>query len=172
MTFKSTFNQAMKGYITALILGSMGSLVADAAIAQPIYSISVPAQSMVLLAQTSSIQGSWVLRNMTEPPFPTPMVPSKELTADFSNGRVTGTGGCNRFNGGYKTTGSQINIGPLASTFMACEEGVMTQEGRYLKAMQAATRFQVSGENLEIFYKTDEGEGVLRFSSKSVRGLW
>ena len=169
MTFKAMPNQVIKSYIAALILGSMGSMVADATIAQQSLQTDQP---IFTLAQTSSIQGSWVLRNMTEPPFPTPMVPSGELTADFSNGRVTGTGGCNRFNGGYKTTGSQLSIGALASTFKACEEAVMTQEGRYLKALQAASRFQVSGDNLEIFYKTDEGEGVLRFSSKSVRGLW
>ena len=169
MTFRLISNRAMKGCVAALILGSM---IAGSAIAQQVQSANGLARPVFTLAQTASIQGSWVLRNMTEPPFPTPMVPSTELTADFSNGRVTGTGGCNRFNGGYKTTGSQIKIGLLASTFMACEEGIMTQEGRYLKALQAATRFQVSGENLEIFYKTDEGEGVLRFSSKSVRGLW
>lgn len=172
MRLNSTSSQIINSSILAVLVGFMGSVPTEAAIAQQILQDDATAHIPWHLAQASSIQGNWVLRNMTEPPFPTPMVPSGELTADFSNGRLAGTGGCNQFKGSYKITGNGITVSPLASTFKACEEAVMTQEGRYLKALQAATRFQVSGDSLEIFYKTDEGEGVLRFSSKSVRGLW
>jgi heat shock protein HslJ len=125
------------------------------------------------IAQSSTLSGSWRLANMTESPFPTPMVPSTDLTADFSGGRISGTGGCNRFNGSYKIKeNNQLSIGPLASTFKACEELLMTQESKYLKALQGAQRYELNNQGLQIFYKTDQGSGVLRFVSQNVRGLW
>lgn len=124
------------------------------------------------MAQSSSLTGNWRLANMTTPGSPMPMVPAPELTADFADGRISGSGGCNRFNGGYKTTGNQLSIGPLATTFKACEEAVMTQEFNYLKALQAAQRYEVNQDGLQIFYTTDQGTGVLRFVARSVRGLW
>jgi heat shock protein HslJ len=48
----------------------------------------------------------------------------------------------------------------------------MTQEFKYLQALQGAQRYEVNNQGLQIFYKTDQGSGVLRFVSQSVRGLW
>jgi len=152
-----------------LAIGCLGIVTIDVAIARSPSNLS---PSLVQIAQAPTLQGSWRLANMTEPPFPTPMVPSGDLTAEFTNGRVAGSGGCNRYSGGYTTKGDQIKIGPLASTFKACEETVMQQESRFLKALQAAERYEVSDDGLQIFYRTDEGTGVLRFTSQTVRGLW
>lgn len=129
------------------------------------------------LAQAASLTGNWRLANMTEADLPTPMLPSTDLTADFAGGRVSGTGGCNRFNGSYQAKSNQLSIGPLASTFKACEESLMSQESRYLKALQGAQRYEMKAQGLQIFYQTDQGSGVLRFVSQTangqnVRGLW
>ncbi len=167
MNSQRVFIQQLTGYTTILIVGLAGIVAAHPAIAQ-----SPISQDSRILVQAPALQGSWRLTNMTEPPFPTPMVPVGELTAEFAKGRVAGSGGCNRFNGGYKTTGNQLKIGPLASTFKACQQPVMDQETKYLKALQAATRFEVTDQGLQIFYQTDQGEGVLRFVSQTVRGLW
>jgi len=133
-------------------------------IAQPVPSFQI--------AQSKSIQGSWRLANMTEPGSPMPMLPSQELTADFAKGQISGSGGCNRFNGDYTTNKNQLKIGPLASTFKACPEAIMTQETRYLTALQAAQRYQINQDGLQIFYQTKDGSAVLRFTAQSVRGLW
>lgn len=161
MTGKPVLTCHLSGVAVALVGGVMG-LVMEGAIAQPLPN----------LAQAPSLQGSWRLANMTQPPFPTPMLPSNDLTADFANGRVSGSGGCNRFNGSYTTQGKQIKMGPLATTFKACEQGTMEQESRFLTAMQQATRYSVNQDGLQIYYKNEEGEGVLRFTSQTVRGLW
>lgn len=124
------------------------------------------------MAQSSSLTGSWRLANMTESSAPTPMLPSQELTADFSGDRITGSGGCNRFMGGYQTQGEQLRIGPLASTFMACEEPIANQEFKYLNALQAAQRYEVDQGQLTIFYQTEQESGVLRFTAQAVPGLW
>jgi heat shock protein HslJ len=127
----------------------------------------------LLMAQTPTLEGEWRLANMTEPGSPMPMLPSQELTADFAKGRVSGSGGCNRFSGGFETKGDQLTIGPLASTFKACEPPVMQQETRFLTALQAAQRYEVNPDGLQIFYQTKAGTGVLRFVSRGgVRALW
>ncbi|UBF30306.1 META domain-containing protein (plasmid) [Kovacikia minuta CCNUW1] len=153
--------------ITLLIVSTVAT-AATPGTTQPVSKKMLPLQ----MAQSASIEGSWRLANMTEADLPTPMLPSTDLTADFTGDRVTGSGGCNRFNGGYKTQGEQLSIGPLASTFKACEESIMTQEARFLKALQAAQRYEVNDQGLQIFYTTDQGSGVLRFTSQAVQGLW
>lgn len=124
-------------------------------------------------AQASPLIGNWRLTNMTESSAPTPMVPSAELTADFADNRISGSGGCNRFMGSYQTQGEQLTIGELASTFMACEESIMNQEVKYLSALQGAQRYEVNDQNqLTIFYQTEQESGVLRFIAQDVRALW
>jgi heat shock protein HslJ len=127
------------------------------------------------MAQSSpSIVGSWRLTNMTEGDSPMPMVPSQatELTAEFSGDRISGSGGCNNFFGSYQTTGNTLSIGALGSTRKACPEPIMNQEAKYLSALQGAERYEVDAQGLQIFYKTEKGSGVLRFTSQNVRGLW
>lgn len=125
---------------------------------------------------SSSIEGNWRLANISEDAAPTPMLFTEEMTADFSSDRLSGSGGCNRFMGGFKTQGNKLIIEPLASTFKACETPVMDQEARYLKALQGAKRYEVNDQGLQIFYQTTQGSGVLRFTAQitpqPVRALW
>ena len=46
--------------------------------------------------------------------------------------------------------GTRSQIGPLASTMMACGEpaGVMEQEAQYLAALQSAATYQIEGNVL------------------------
>ncbi|MBE9013905.1 META domain-containing protein [Pseudanabaenaceae cyanobacterium LEGE 13415] len=125
------------------------------------------------MAQSPSLSGSWRLTSMAETALPTPMVPSGELTVDFAGDRISGSGGCNRFTGGYEAKGEQLIIGTLGSTRKACESGKMDQEMRYLMALQGAQRYEINSRGeLSIFYETEQNSGVLRFTSSAVRGLW
>jgi len=165
MTHPTPFSQTLTVCVIASI---MGLAISSPTFAHPVASPNLPVQ----MAQSSSLMGSWRLANMTAADSPMPMLPVGDLTADFANGKVSGSGGCNRFNGSYKTTGNQLKIGPLASTFKACEEAIMTQEANYFKALQGAQRYEVNKDGLQIFYKTEQGSGVLRFVSQTVQGLW
>lgn len=174
MNYRTSFNSRFIGYMVILGVGWVG-----VAVATPVMAQHSSEETRLLMAQASSIAGSWRLVNMTESSTPTPMVPPQntELTAEFSGDRISGSGGCNRFMGDYQTEGEQLSIGALASTFMACEEPVMNQEMKYLAALQGAQRYQVNepGE-LEIFYQTGQESGVLRFTSQTtsqtIRALW
>lgn len=75
-----------------------------------------------------------------------------ELTASFSEGRVAGSAGCNRYTGSYETSLDTIVIGPAATTRMACPEpeGVMEQESAFLAALASAATWRRDGSRLEL----------------------
>ncbi|MFB2875337.1 META domain-containing protein [Floridanema aerugineum] len=159
-------------FIVTLIVGSVGITSLNSVVAQQTAKKPTSSYEMV---QSSSLKGSWRLANMAESNLPTPMVPPQEteLTANFSQGRITGSGGCNRFMGSYEIKGDRLTINQLASTFKACQEPIMNQESKYMKALQGAQRFELDDKGqLTIYYQSEQESGVLRFTSKSVRGLW
>ncbi|HDR29235.1 META domain-containing protein [Rhodovulum sp.] len=60
------------------------------------------------------------------------------------DGRVSGSGGCNRFMGGAELTGEGLRIGPVAVTMMACPEALMDQERRFFEVLDRVDRFDVT----------------------------
>jgi len=67
------------------------------------------------------------------------------LTVEFAtDGTLSGSGGVNRFNGGFESTDKSVKIGPLAATRMAGEPELMAQETAYLKALETATTWSIS----------------------------
>jgi heat shock protein HslJ len=63
---------------------------------------------------------------------------------------LSGNDGCNQYNGSYQVNGNQITIGPLVTTMMACAPEVMQQESTYMIALQSATSFEQSAQQLII----------------------
>ena len=86
---------------------------------------------------------SWVLVDLdgTAPVGETP-----PTIAFDDQGTVTGTGGCNTFNGEVTIDGSDMSVGPLASTQMACEEDISNQEAAFFTALQDVTSYTVDNE--------------------------
>jgi heat shock protein HslJ/PKD repeat protein len=108
----------------------------------------------------------WVLVALGDPANPAVVEEGTTVTATFApDGTVSGSGGCNNYNGGYTLSGDQITVGPLASTMMFCEKGSQ-QETTYLTALQGAKRLAFSNEGrLQIFYDPGTGvEGVLVYA--------
>jgi heat shock protein HslJ len=90
------------------------------------------------------------------------------LTAIFGeDGQLIGNAGCNDYNAPYKTSGTQIMIGPAALTRKMCAEpaGVMEQEAAYLSALQTAATYSVNGKSMEM--RTAEGALVATFTAQS-----
>ncbi|MCU0484086.1 MAG: META domain-containing protein [Chloroflexi bacterium] len=68
------------------------------------------------------------------------------LTATFAeDGALSGSSGCNTFNGTYTLDGDAITVGALGTTKMACEEPVMAQEQQFLMALASAKTVTVEG---------------------------
>lgn len=64
-------------------------------------------------------------------------------TLHFSqDGKLSGKAPCNRYFGAVKFTGSDVSIGPLASTRMSCE--ALDDEYRYLLALEDMTEVKLS----------------------------
>jgi heat shock protein HslJ len=83
-------------------------------------------------------------------------IPGTEITAKFDNGQVTGSAGCNGYNGPYFTTpaasGGRLTISDLLPTMMVCEEAIMDQETRYLSVLMAASEYSIQDNELTIQY--------------------
>lgn len=65
------------------------------------------------------------------------------------DGLARGHSGCNTFRGPFTTDENTISFGGLASTRMACAEG-LEQERRFLAALTASTSFQIQGDTLTL----------------------
>ena len=67
-----------------------------------------------------AIAGDWTVTAVRTANAVSSPVPGSELTLSFASGTTSGYAGCNQFTGGYKLTGDDLTIGPLASTRRAC----------------------------------------------------
>jgi heat shock protein HslJ len=90
-----------------------------------------------------------------------------EITAEFTVATATeeavveGSAGCNTYRGTYvvrtRAVGrNTMEIGPLATTRMACDQSLMDQEALYLAALEAATSYRIEGFTLTITYPGGE----------------
>jgi len=67
------------------------------------------------------------------------VIDNSHVTLQFmADGKVAGSGGCNRYSGSVAFKGLQIKFTPMASTMMACAPALMDQETRYFDALTKA----------------------------------
>jgi heat shock protein HslJ len=84
------------------------------------------------------------------------------------DGTVAGYTGCNRFTGSYSISGDRIDIGPLATTKMACPDLAMNLEDRILASLDHASTFVRDRANLTL---RDDGGAVVATLIGSGGGL-
>lgn len=104
---------------------------------------------------------SWVLDKMGDQQV-TDVTSTLQFTAE---GMVSGSGGCNRFNGEFTEDGDVLTIGVVGTTMMACEPLVSDQEDAFLTALGDAKRFTVDGDKLSL--SDEEGADLLLFTAQS-----
>lgn len=80
--------------------------------------------------------------------------------------QVHGFSGCNRFTGSYELNENLLQISPLATTRMACLEG-MDQEQRFLELQTKAMRFTKNGDNLVLY--SGKEHLILRFKAIALK---
>jgi copper homeostasis protein (lipoprotein) len=79
--------------------------------------------------------------------------------------RVSGSGGCNRLIGSYELAGGRLTFGQLATTQMACQEGMDT-EAAFMVALETVRTWRIAGQHLEMF--DDAGQLVARFEARAL----
>jgi heat shock protein HslJ len=78
-----------------------------------------------------------------------PALAEASSTLSFlADGRIAGSGGCNRFAGQMAGKDGRLQVGQLASTMMACAPDRMEQEQRFLAALEGAERLSRDGDVL------------------------
>ncbi len=77
--------------------------------------------------------------------------------------RISGFGGCNRFNGSFEIGGRSITFSQMAMTMMACTPGGDTERA-FLAALERATGFRKKAHHLELH--DAEGAVVARFEAR------
>ena len=90
---------------------------------------------------------SWLLVQLGDQPVGAGGDPRRDaqIVFDQSSGRVSGSGGCNRFSGAFTRTGSQLQISQLGATKMACLDGARTtNEMQFLQALQTTASYRLN----------------------------
>jgi putative lipoprotein len=64
-----------------------------------------------------------------------------------TDGKVSGSTGCNRFTGTAAIVGTSLTFAPLATTRMACDPALMKQESAILAALQSVKSFALVGSD-------------------------
>lgn len=82
----------------------------------------------------------------------TSLVEGTAITLSFGeDGRISGSAGCNRYMASYTLDGESITISPPGTTRRYCDgKGVMDQEAAYVKMLEQAATYHLSGSKLEI----------------------
>jgi heat shock protein HslJ len=76
---------------------------------------------------------------------------TENVTITFgTDGTVSGSSGCNTYNGTYTAEGGTITFGPLAQTMKACEDAIMQIEQQYTAALAASTVYEIEGTTLTL----------------------
>jgi len=117
-------------------------------------------------ATTSSLDGTeWQLSQLGN----AKPLPERPATLAFKGDRLSGTGGCNRFVGGFTGEGFRLTVSPnLASTMMACPAPLMKQEQQIIEALKTVTRYSLNAQGqLLLFSGQDETNPALVFDPAS-----
>ncbi|HEY6803934.1 MAG TPA: META domain-containing protein [Pyrinomonadaceae bacterium] len=109
----------------------------------------------------------WRLVSLGRVGAETSIVSGGAVTLKFgADGRVSGSGGCNSFGGGYRVQGDRVTFSQMISTRRACvDTNANRQESQYLQALGSANRFRMTSRQLSIYY--ENGRSVLEFSNGS-----
>ena len=111
--------------------------------------------------------GRWLLQSYSSPGsgYKT-VIPGTEITARFgTDGSLTGSAGCNTYNGGFIAYDQTLRVSNLTSSRSLCQtpEGIMDQEGNYLSALRQASKMTISAGQLTVF--DSSGNRILEFLS-------
>lgn len=105
-----------------------------------------------LTKSTESLENtSWLATTLNET-----SITDAGITAQFEDGTLSGSDGCNRYTTSYTINGSQLTIKtPLAGTQMACPAAVMVRAAQYTTALAQVVSFQVKDGTLSLSNAAD-----------------
>jgi len=108
------------------------------------------------------IDTQWVLTELANAPVPAGERQREASIRFQTEGKVSGSTGCNRFSGTYALEGHLLHFGQLAMTRMACadDQGI---EADYMKALETTRQFQIHRNTLDLL--DGAGRNAARFKA-------
>jgi heat shock protein HslJ len=88
-------------------------------------------------------QGVWNISAFGETPA---LFPSRTELVFYPDGRISASVGCNRMIGGYRRHGGILSFGHMASTLMACPDGLAEQERSFIAALTMVDGYRLDPE--------------------------
>ncbi len=112
----------------------------------------------------------WTLDSLYSGDTVSSAITGTPVTAVFgSDGRVTGSAGCNQYFAEYEEAAPSLSIGPAGAPKMFCTgPGIMEQENTYLLRLGEVRSFSISGDHLTL--SNGEGRPLLSFTGGKVAG--
>ena len=110
-------------------------------------------------ASASDLDGtSWMLQSYGKPSDLIPVIDGTNIPVDFADGVISGSTGCNAFEGTYKVEGEALTIHYEISPGPRCDlSSIVEQEQMFLSLIVKAESYVIDGDTLTI----DCGERVL-----------
>lgn len=106
--------------------------------------------------------GRWLLEDIRRAGVIDRLQTVLEIAAD---GRVSGSGGCNRMSGSATITGTRISFGPVAAMQMACTPAAMNQEQKFFAGLREVRRWRTDPARGKLVLLNGRGRPMMTFSA-------
>lgn len=102
-----------------------------------------------LQADNPLFTNKWVLSELNGTPVQTSGTDKDaNINFSFADRKVSGSGGCNRFNGSFTATGKDLSFAPLATTKMMCPD--IKFEEAFFAALAKVKNYEIAGKELSL----------------------
>ncbi len=115
-----------------------------------------PAETCEAKTTTASLENTyWKLTRLGDQPVQVATEQHEpHMILQSKSHRIAGSGGCNRLIGGYDLEGERLVFGQLATTQMACPQGMDTEDA-FLAALGRVRTWGILGQHLELYDAVD-----------------
>lgn len=147
-----TIRTVLFAVVATFLLAGCGPMTSDSA--------TTSAQTSQALLSTQ-----WQLVSLADgTPIKTAPQRAPTLTFNPNKQRIAGSGGCNRFIGGYTLKGSSLTFTQPGITMMACQKG-MTVERHYMQALNHVASWRIDNSTLTLL--DANGHPLARFEAST-----
>lgn len=96
-------------------------------------------------AAESGIYGNWITERIQGHKVHAKVQSTLDIAQD---GKISGSGGCNRYMGGMEIKGDKVKVQPVGATLMACPPPMMQQDSKFHAALNLVTSWKLSKNKL------------------------
>ncbi|MEL7351188.1 MAG: META domain-containing protein [Cyanobacteria bacterium P01_A01_bin.116] len=134
--------------LSAIALGTLSVAcmpIDDVAALPDTEDVEMPAEEAPAAEEVSLDGTIWQLISYDQQP----VLAETEVTAEFADGQVSGSGGCNGYFAEATLSGNQLTVGPISSTKIACAV-TLAQESDYFNLLGQAQSVAIADNVLTI----------------------